>query len=201
MVAPGLRGRKFARRVRQRARYDLPLIGHNPGRNHGYASIAGDRGRAPDDHPHRRPRPRRGIRAQPEVIDFNRDGKLDLLLGDFYTAYDFKPDLTDEQKQQVKDLIAEAQGGGKAFAAKMQAMQDDFRKRYPGDAIFSDKADKEWSEAYRALRASPEAKQMEAEEKKFADRIGPFIRSTRGVGEQSADFAKPHGHVWVFLRK
>jgi hypothetical protein len=142
-----------------------------------------------------------GIRAQPEVTDFNRDGKLDLLVGDFYTAYDFKPDLTDEQKQQVNDLIAKAQSGGKAFKAKMDAMQEDFRKRYPGDAIYSDKADKEWSQAYRALRNSPEAKQMEADEKKFADRLGPFIKSTRGSGEQSSDFAKSHGHVWLYLRK
>ena len=144
---------------------------------------------------------RPGIRAQPEVVDFNGDGKLDLLVGDFYTAYDVKPDLTDEQKKQVKDLIAEAQGGGKAFAAKMQALQDDFRKRYPGDEIYSDKADKEWSAAYRALRESPEAKQMEADEKKFIEKLRPFVRSTRGAGDRSFDFAKSHGHVWAFIRK
>jgi hypothetical protein len=31
-----------------------------------------------------------GIRSQVEVTDYNGDGKLDLLVGDFYTAYDFK---------------------------------------------------------------------------------------------------------------
>jgi len=142
-----------------------------------------------------------GIRAQPEVVDYNRDGKLDLLVGDFYTAYDFKPDLADEQKKQVKDLIAQASSGGKAFKAKMDALQEDFRKRYPGDEIYSDKADKEWSQAYRALRESPEAKQMEEDGKKFADKLRPFVRSTRGAGEDSSDFAKSHGHVWVYIRK
>ena len=142
-----------------------------------------------------------GIRAQPEVVDFNRDGKLDLLVGDFYTEYDFKPNLTEAQKKQVKDLIATAQSGGNAFKAKMDAMQEDFRTRYPGDEIYSDKANKEWSQAYRALRESPEAKQMEADEKKFADKLRPFVVSTRGTGEDNSDFAKSHGHVWLFIRK
>ena len=142
-----------------------------------------------------------GIRAQPEVTDFNGDGKLDLLVGDFYTAYDFKPNLSDEQKQQVKKLIAETEGGGKGFAKKMEALQEDFKKRYPGDEIFSDKATEEWSTAYHALRESPEAKQMQADEKNFADKLRPFVVSTRGSSEDNSDFAKPHGHVWVFIRK
>ncbi|MEQ1829677.1 MAG: VCBS repeat-containing protein, partial [Pirellula sp.] len=39
-----------------------------------------------------------GIRSQVEVTDYNRDGKLDLLVGDFYTAYDFRADLSVTQK-------------------------------------------------------------------------------------------------------
>ena len=142
-----------------------------------------------------------GIRAQPEVFDYNGDGKLDLLVGDFYTAYDFKPNLSDEQKQQVKQLVAESQSSGNAFKTKFEALQEDFKKRYSGDEIFSDKADKEWSEAYHALRESADAKQMEADGKKFADKLRPFVRSTRGSSDSDSDFAKSHGHVWVFIRK
>ena len=61
-----------------------------------------------------------------------------------------------------------------ACIAKKEAMQADFQKRYPGDEIFSDKADKEWSAAYRALRESPEAKEMEAGEKAFVAKLRPF---------------------------
>jgi FG-GAP-like repeat len=142
-----------------------------------------------------------GIRAQPEVFDYNGDGKLDLLVGDFYTAYDFKRDLSDEQKKQVEEMVATGQAGNKAFAKKMEALQEDFRKRYPGDEIFSDKADKEWSTAYHALRESPEAKQMEADEKTFTQKMRPFLASTHGEGERDFDLAKSHGHVWVFIRK
>ena len=141
-----------------------------------------------------------GIRSQPEVADVNGDGKLDLLVGDFYTAYDFKRDLSDEQKQQAKTLIADAQSGDKEFAAKMEAMRADFAKRYPGDEIFSDKADEEWSKAYRALRESPEAKQMEEKEKEFTEKLRPFLAATHGSGDRSFDLAKPHGHVWLFIR-
>ena len=144
---------------------------------------------------------RPGIRSQPEVTDYNGDGKLDLLVGDFYTAYDLKPDLSDEQKQQVKTLIAAGESGSKAFAKKMEALREDFKNRYPGDEIFSDKADKEWSAAYQALRASPESKQMEEQEKVFAQQMRPFLASTHGDGDREFDLAKPHGHVWVFIRK
>jgi hypothetical protein len=142
-----------------------------------------------------------GIRSQPEVTDYNRDGKLDLLVGDFYTAYDFKSELTDEQKKQAESIIAQSKSTESGFGAKMEALREDFRKRYPGDEIFSDKADKEWSEAYRALREGPEAKKMEENEKAFVQKIRPFVASTRGEGDRSFDLAKSHGHVWLFIRK
>lgn len=142
-----------------------------------------------------------GIRSQPEVTDYNGDGKLDLLVGDFYTAYDVKPNLTDEQKQEVRNLIKESQSLGKEVAAKMEALREDFKKRYPGDEIFSDKADKEWSEAYRAIRESPEAKKMEEHEKVFVKKLRPFLAETQGTGDRSFDLAKSHGYVWLFLRK
>jgi len=141
-----------------------------------------------------------GIRSQPEVVDFNGDGKLDLLVGDFYTAYDFRDDLSDAEQQQVKKLIEEAKSGGSVMADKMKALQEDFRKRYPGDEIFSDKADKEWSAAYRAMRESPEAKLSEAKSKVFTEKLRRFV--TAGGDERGGgDLAKSHGHVWLYIRK
>jgi hypothetical protein len=83
----------------------------------------------------------------------------------------------------------------------MTAFREDFNKRYPGDEIYSDKADQEWTTAYKALRESPEAKEMEAHEKEFVKELRPFLAGTRGSGDRSFDLAKSHGHVWLFLRK
>ncbi|MEN1680195.1 MAG: FG-GAP-like repeat-containing protein [Planctomycetota bacterium] len=140
-----------------------------------------------------------GIRSQPEVADWNGDGKLDLIVGDFCTAYDFRADLTDEEKQQVRDLMASTSEASKAFADKMQALRDSFAEKYPGDAVFSDEADKEWAEAYQKLQESPEAKAREAAADDFAEKMRPYLASTRG--DQNYNLAKSHGYVWVFLRK
>ena len=142
-----------------------------------------------------------GIRSQPEVTDYNGDGKLDLLVGDFYTAYDVKKNLADEQKQEIAKLIKESESVSKEVGDKMEALREDFKKRYPGDEIFSDKADKEWSEAYQALRESPEYKQMQEHEKEFVKNLRPFLAETRGPGDRSFDLARSHGYVWLFLRK
>ncbi len=142
-----------------------------------------------------------GIRSQVEVTDYNRDGKLDLLVGDFYTAFDVKKDLSDKQKQEVKSLIAESGAMGKAFGEKMEALRKDFAARYQGDEAFSDEANKKWQKEYLALKESPEAKLMEANEKDFVKTLRPFLNGTRGEGERSFDLAKSHGHVWLYLRK
>lgn len=141
-----------------------------------------------------------GIRSQVEVTDYNRDGKLDLLVGDFYTAYDVKSDLSDKQQQEVKGLIAESGAMGKA-REKLEALRKDFTARYPGDEAFSEEADKQWQKEYLALKESPEAKQMEANEKDFVKTLRPFLKGTRGDGDRSFDLAKSHGHVWLYLRK
>lgn len=142
-----------------------------------------------------------GIRSQVEVVDYNGDGKLDLLLGDFYTAYEFKTDLSSQQKQEAEKLIAESESLGKAFSDKMESLRADFAKRYPGDLIFSDEANQAWSKEYAALRESAEAKELEKSEVAFVKALRPYLASTRGAGERSFDLAQSHGHVWLYLRK
>lgn len=142
-----------------------------------------------------------GIRAQIEVVDYNQDGKLDLILGDFTTTYDFRKDLTKDEKKQVERILSEAETIGKAYGKKIEALREDFKKRYPGDELYSDKATKEWSEAYKALKDSPEAKASEKYDAEFVKQMRPFLASMRGEGNRSFDLAKSHGYVWLYLRK
>lgn len=144
---------------------------------------------------------RPGIRSQIEVVDFNCDGKLDLIVGDFCTAYDFRPGLTEEDKARVKALIGEGESIGKDYSEKMKALREEFAQKYPGDAIFSEQADKEWGEAYQALGQGPEAKKMADDEKAWVARLKPFLAATRGQGDRSFDLAKSHGYLWLFERK
>ena len=54
--------------------------------------------------------PRPGIRSQIAVVDYNGDGKLDLLLGDFCTYLHVKKDLTPERRREFEKISAEVQG-------------------------------------------------------------------------------------------
>jgi len=83
----------------------------------------------------------------------------------------------------------------------MTALREDFKKRYPGDKIFSEKANTEWSEAYKAIKESSEAKAFEKYDADFAKQMRPFLASTRGKGDRSFDLAQSHGYVWLYLRK
>lgn len=142
-----------------------------------------------------------GIRSQVEVVDYNGDAKLDLIVGDFYTAYDLKKDLSTAQKREVEKLIAKDESSGKSLGDKIEALRKAFAERYPGDEIFSEEADKAWSTEYTALRESPEAKEIEKNEVEFVKSLRPYLASTRGTGDRSFDLAQSHGHVWLYVRK
>jgi hypothetical protein len=142
-----------------------------------------------------------GIRSQIEVIDHNGDGKLDLLVGDFYTAYDPKPHLDEADKQKLTALVKEESAATKKCADKLEALRADFAKRYPGDAIYSKEADKEFQKAYQALQEGPEYKAMEQGEAAFARQVRPMLAKTRGPGDRTFDLAVSHGYVWLFQRK
>lgn len=144
---------------------------------------------------------RPGIRSQVEVTDFNDDGKFDLIVGDFCTAYAPKPDLTPEQRDEMRAIINEAEEIGKPVAAQMEALRKDFAERYPGDEIYSDEATEAWSKEYQAMRESPESKAAEANEAEFVRKIRPLLAETNGDGDRSFDLAKSHGYVWLYLRK
>lgn len=143
-----------------------------------------------------------GIRSQIEVVDFNGDGKLDLIVGDFCTAYELRTDLNDVEREQFDKLVAESQELSKVIADKLDAMEKEFKERYPGDAIYTDEAEKEWRKTYRAWKESPEYKARQKREPELVQRLRPFLSDTRrGDGDSTADLTKPHGYVWLFLRK
>lgn len=143
---------------------------------------------------------RPGIRSQIEVADLNGDGKLDLLLGDFYSAYQFKPDLTDAQKDEFRAAHKQMADIHRGMRAGIEKLSEDFKKRFPGDAGHSDEASKQWDKDYKAFRESPETKKAEASEADFVRRVRPLLARTRGLGDSTFDLSIAHGHVWVYQR-
>lgn len=141
------------------------------------------------------------IRAQVEVADINGDGKLDLLLGDFSSRYHFRDDLTADEKAKIDTLVAASEKSSLAFAEAMKSLRASFRERFPGDAIYSDEADKAWSKEYGELRDGELAQQMKEATSQFAKKIRPYLSETASDGDEPHNLYLPHGYVWLFIRK
>lgn len=142
-----------------------------------------------------------GIRSQVELFDYNADGKLDLLVGDFCTVYDVRDDLSEEDRQQVTRIVAEATAITKVVADNLQALRDDFARRFPGEALYSDKATEEFRTEYQALQKSDACKKMEQSDSQIVEKLRPYLRAESREAERHFDLAKPHGYVWLYRRK
>src|SRR5262245_16168736 len=145
---------------------------------------------------------RPGIRSQIAVVDYNGDGKLDLLVGDFCTNLHIKKDLSAEQRgefQGVRDRQAKV---SKFLGDSM----DDLRKRYdvvmkgiPKSEWHTPENSKKWTQMYEEMRTSEEYKKHMSEYEglqkdllQYVDRSGATMRDSPDV---------PHGYVWLYRRK
>jgi hypothetical protein len=142
-----------------------------------------------------------GIRSQVEITDFNGDGKLDLLVGDFYTAFDIRADLTEAQKHEFDKLVDANKSRIKAAKERTDKLRSDLAKRFPGEKVFSEEAFKVWKEEVSKLPGGFESEEFKKADKAFVDRVRPFLASTQADGDQGYALVQPHGHVWVYLHK
>jgi hypothetical protein len=115
--------------------------------------------------------PRRGMRAKVCVVDWNGDGRLDLLVGDYATQKPTLPEFTPEQK---------------AEHAKIQKELDGVNKR--------------WSELYQQLRGPNKAKEK-AERDKVEKEMSEVGRKMRELRSKLPQETESHGWVWLFQRK
>lgn len=146
-------------------------------------------------------KPRPGIRSQIAVVDYNDDGKLDLLVGDFCTYLHVRKTLTAEARkefQTLKDqqdkIVGELRGGMEAIRASFKESM----KGAPQSEWNSPENTAKWDKLYKGMRESPAYKKNMAEHERLKKEIVKYVEAD----ESGIDApAKAHGFVWLFRRK
>jgi hypothetical protein len=144
--------------------------------------------------------PRPGIRSQIYATDFNLDGKVDLLVGDFCTNITLRADLTAQDREEMARTKAELAKAGKTISAAMEDLRTQFTAKYPEDQSTSDEATKEWAAMYSALMQSDEYKAATEARTKLDEHYQSFLVKPETPGSFSP-YATCHGYVWLYLRK
>jgi hypothetical protein len=146
--------------------------------------------------------PKPGIRSQIAVTDYDGDGKLDVLVGDFCTYLHIKKDLTDGQRRELKEFQRQQDEAGKKLRESMDALTKHYAelmKDVPKSDWQTPENMKKWDTVYTEMKDSPAYKDKREAYEKIQRALPKFIdrpKDTRGSGPDV-----PHGYVWLFRQK
>lgn len=144
--------------------------------------------------------PTPGIRTQIAVGDYNDDGKLDLLTGDFCTTLTLKAGLSQADRNAMQATMRELKQVNDSQNELVGALQADFARRFPGDAIESKQANDEFATAYAAVRDSDKYKQFDARIEELIQSLLKYLEKPT-FPDSINQLASCHGYVWLYLRK
>jgi len=150
--------------------------------------------------PDRDPKP--GIRSQIAVVDYDGNGKLDLLVGDFCTNLHIKKQLTPEQRgefQSVRDRQAKASKQLGDSMGDLRKRYDEVMKDVPKSEWHTPENSKKWTQMYQEMRTSEAYKKHRSEYESLQKDLLQFVDGRGATMRDIPDV--PHGYVWLFRRK
>jgi hypothetical protein len=145
-------------------------------------------------------RPGPGQRTQPEVADYDGDGRLDLIVGDYRCEYVCKPNLSPEELRSCEKLFTSFTTACQAYERKSKQLEG---KSPPPDNAAA------WERLRKALDASAEQIEFNRAKTAFEEYIRPRLRQRHvstvlledGSTEQQESLFLARGNVWVYLRR
>ena len=153
-----------------------------------------------------RQQPRPGIRSQIAVVDYDGDGKLDLLVGDFCTYLHLKQDLTSEQQKKLDALCKHRDKTIAQLREGMEQLREKFKQSMRGvpksDWNTPENMAK-WTKMYQEMKESPSYKKVNEEYEGLEKGLQAFVdKGSADKGKSlGGDPAVSHGYVWLFRRK
>lgn len=136
---------------------------------------------------------RPGFRTKIDAADWNGDGRLDLIVGDFQSTSGPEPELTEEMRAQRDRLTRRQEELMPRYSECWEKLDQLLRQRLgvePGAELTGEQQQK-WSELYGEL--SKEVDGFEAIQQEFQD-----------IWQELSRYQVPrfsHGWVWVYLRR
>ena len=129
-----------------------------------------------------------GMRAKVCVVDWNGNGHLDLLVGDFSMAYGEKPKLSEEDKKVEKEANAKMQ----KLQEKMQPTYNEYFKLLQEGAKPDESAEakKEREKKAQEVLQKKEFQELQKEQQKVFETVQKYQRPFTY-----------QGNVWLYLRK
>jgi hypothetical protein len=145
--------------------------------------------------------PKPGIRSQIAVVDYDGDGKLDILLGDFCTYLHVKKNLSADERREFEATRSRQDKVTKGIRDGMDALRERWKEAMKG-VPKSDWNTKEnsakWQKMYKEMSESPARKKQMAEYEQTKEDLKKYVDAATSGADQPA---AAHGYVWLFRRK
>lgn len=146
---------------------------------------------------------RPGIRSQIAVGDWDGDGKLDLLVGDFCTYVRPRTDLTSKERQRLAEIrkaITALSGRMSKAREPLDQKMKDFWESIPKAEVMKDETQKRIRDKQKEIFDDPDYKKLEAEAAKLEKEYKTFLAKP-AVKSLIDDGSSSHGFVWLYRRK
>ncbi len=129
-----------------------------------------------------------GMRSKVCVVDWNGDGHLDLLVGDFGMTYGEKPKLSEDDKKVEKEANAKLQEVQK----KLQPFYDDYFKKIqpPAKGEDSTEAKRDREKKAQEVFNQKGVQELQQEQQKIYETVRKFQRPYT-----------MQGNVWLYMRR
>jgi len=148
--------------------------------------------------------PKPGIRSQIAVLDYDGDGKLDVLVGDFCTYLHIKKGMSDADRRDFEKLRQDQQATGERLGKVMQKTQERFAemmKGVPENEWYTGKNGEKWQKLYQEMKDLPEYKAAREEQEQLGRSMRKYVEPSQTREFFPGSPETPHGYVWLFRRK